>query len=127
MSTPDFRNRFCILVCATYFQFATHACLFTMLFTTKRRLIHLIYVHYRLPKQVSTTVCKLFSQIGVEFILNWLPNDRNPYQGRTKHVNKKKVILAYLTIILGKTNLYKFLKNPLIVFHSIHLQNSFLE
>jgi hypothetical protein len=59
--------------------------------------LFIIYVHYRLPKQVSTTVWKLLSQkieIGVEFILKWLPNDRNPYQGRTNHVIKKKVIVS---------------------------------
>jgi hypothetical protein len=91
--SPHFRNWFCNLVHVSYFQFATlvNKVDDAMPYAAKRQLIHLSYVHYRLPKEGSTIVCKLFSQIRVELILKWQPSDGNPYQGRCQARQRKEL------------------------------------
>jgi hypothetical protein len=69
-----------------------------MPYAAKRQLIHLYYVHFRLSKLVSTLVYKLFSQIGVEFILKWLSSGRNPHQGQTSQQKESETFVSTTTI-----------------------------
>jgi hypothetical protein len=85
MGIPHFRVMFYNLVHARHFQFATHTWLYVHKVNNaiccKTAAYPSLLCTSQVIKQVFTIVCKLFPQIGVEFILKWLPSSKN--QGQT--------------------------------------------